>query len=163
MRTWALVGLLTTDSRWRDPNPGRDRVTAIEHALQTAARAERHDPADAEGITVALLHDAARPLSEARHGEVMAEILRDRIGDEWYQALYHHGCFQHALLRGRVLVECISSPGWGEPVWHQESDSWYGHAQRLAAWDAASFDPTYVTPPLEDFLPWMREVLQEFS
>jgi predicted HD phosphohydrolase len=143
-----LVRLLTHPeyALWRDPNPERSRVPAIGHALQCATRAERAGQGP-HHVVMALVHDAARPLNEVWHGEVIAEIMRDRIDPDCYEALRHHGAFQADIIRGTDVTE----------RWREER--WYPTARALAGWDAASFDPRYETPPLEYFLPALRAVL----
>lgn len=142
-----LLALLHMDPDWRDPNPGRDQVTAMQHALQCATRAERHDRSDAQMIVAALLHDAARPLSDVRHGEVIAEALADRVRLHVTQALRHHGAYQSAWIHG-------GPTGFEDEPWHPV-------AVRLAAWDSASFDPRFPTYPLEHFVPFMHAVLDD--
>jgi predicted HD phosphohydrolase len=90
-----LVRLLTEPeyADWRDPNAGRDRVTALDHARQAATRAERAG-ADDDQIVMTLVHDAARPLSDVYHGAVIAEIMREHLRADCYHALVHHGTFQ---------------------------------------------------------------------
>lgn len=142
-RVDVLCALLYTDAGWRDPNPARSKVTAIGHALSTATRARRHDPRDAQMIVAALLHDAARPLCDVFHGQVIAEVLRDRVRPGVYVALRDHGAWQAAYLAG---APCPAGPVEGE---------------HLAGWDAASFDPAYHPDLFASFLPELRRVLGE--
>jgi predicted HD phosphohydrolase len=140
-RVSAVLTLLSMDGDWRDPNPERSKVTAIQHALQCATRARRHDPADVEMVCAALLHDAARPLSDVHHGEVVAWLLKDRVRWAVFDALYRHGEFQSAMLHRRPLP-------LGPP-----------EALHLAAWDYASFDPNFRTDRLDTFLPVLHRLL----
>lgn len=141
-----LLRLLIVHGQWRDPNPSRALVTAEEHALQAATRAERGGYDD-QHIVAALIHDAGRPLNDAWHGAVIAEIMRGRLDEHWYPVLRNHGVFQSDLMHGRSVAD----------KWREEP--WFGAAQRLAAWDAASFDPGYDSLPLEHFLPKLAVVM----
>lgn len=125
-----LVRLLYELVDYVDGTPGRGDVNGLEHSLQTADRA-RKAGADSELVLVALLHDAAKPLSETTHGLVIAEMLRSRVSARAWCFLAVHGDAE-----------------W-DRVGLAESDD----LKRLAGWDAASFDPDYPTPPLEEFLP----------
>jgi predicted HD phosphohydrolase len=51
------------------------RVTRLEHALQSATRAQR-DGADTDWIVAALLHDVGDGLAPQNHDRFAAEILR---------------------------------------------------------------------------------------
>jgi predicted HD phosphohydrolase len=137
-----VVHLLLAGAEWRDPNPERAKVTALEHALQTATRAEMAG-ADTDETVGALLHDAGRVLSDEHHGEVMAEILRGRVRPEVVDAVRGHGRYQAAVLAGEGLPD-------GTP-----------EAQRLACWDAASFEPGWTTLPLGHFLPLLEQVFAD--
>lgn len=140
-RVLAVSRLLHTGQTWRDPNPERGKVTAIEHALACATKARRHNPDDPQMIVAALLHDAARPLSDARHGEVIAEVLRDRVRVPVYLALKRHGDYQAAILHDKPMP---NGPA---------------EARQLALWDATSFDPAYDSDTFGSFLPEMHAVL----
>lgn len=141
-----LTALLIDSGTWADSNTDRSHVTGLGHALRVATLAEQAG-ADPEAVTVALLHDAAKPLSSAHHGEVIAEILRDRVHWCWCAALRFHGLFQADLIHGTTrTVEFADEP-------------WFGHASTLAGWDAAGFDPDMGPYPLEHFLHTLAAVL----
>lgn len=141
-----MVRLLLTDPLWRDPNPSRRRVTALVHATQAATRAELAG-ADDDLVVAALIHDAARPLSDVWHGEVVAYMTRGKLRDGLFEALFWHGRFQTDYLHGSDDTERF------------REESWYSDAVRLAGYDAASFDPDYATLPLDHFLPRLQNVM----
>lgn len=141
-----LLRLLVDHADWRDPNPERHRVTALQHATQAATRAERAG-ADDEAVIAALVHDAARPLSDIRHGEIIALVMTGKLRNDLCSALWHHGLFQSDLIHGTRTAEAFA----GSP--------WYADGQRLAVWDSRSFDPAYQSEPLEHFLPRLEEVM----
>ncbi len=136
-----MIELLDALRTIRDTNPGRGQVTQLEHSLQTANLA-RQAGADDELILVALLHDAGKPLSMTRHGEVIAEILTGRVSDWAVAALREHGDHQTALLHDSSIL--ISR--------------WPEDARRLARWDAAAFNPDHHAPPLTEYLPLLQDL-----
>lgn len=143
-----VIRLLThpPHAAWVDPNPSRSKVTALEHALQAATRAARSKQ-DREFVVACLLHDVARPLSDVHHGEVIAEILKGRVRDSLYFSLRHYGAFQADMFHGTDFAKRF------------DDTPWYPEAERLAAIDAASFDPEYPSEPLERFVPLVVKVL----
>lgn len=144
----ALIRLLVEYGGGTDSNPSRAGVTHLEHALRCATLAAA-DGADDQAVTVALLHDAGRPLSDVHHGELVAEALRCRVAPEWYQALRHHGEFQADILHGTSNAE------------RHAAEPWYDHAVRLARWDAAAFDPATDPLPLTAFAGQLAEVFAD--
>lgn len=135
-------------AEWRDPNPDRAAVTALEHALQAATLAYHAEGDRLTDVVVAtFLHDAARPISDVYHGEVMAEVLRGRIDEDLVMALRHHGAFQSDIVHGTRDAE----------RWKHEP--WYREAQRLAVWDAHAFSPGARTLDVEMLLDATEEVL----
>jgi predicted HD phosphohydrolase len=128
------------------------QVSRLEHSLQTATRAER-DGADAEMVVTALLHDIGDTLAPWNHGALAAAILKPYVRDECVWIAEHHGLFQkyyyaHHLGSDRNQRERFSDHPFYEPCVHF-----------CAAWDQASFDPSYDTMPLEHFAPVVRQVL----
>src|SRR3954468_17099567 len=144
----SVASLLGTEPTWRDPNPERSHVTAIEHALQAATRAQHAQAPDVE-VVMALVHDAARPIAEVYHGEVIAFIVRDRVPYDVFMALFHHGVFQADLIHGTYKSD----------LWR--NFEWYATARRLAQWDWASFDASYDSLPLAHFRPVLERVLSD--
>jgi predicted HD phosphohydrolase len=142
-----LVQLMVSHAGWIDPNEDRGRVNAIQHASQAATRALRAGASDDE-IVMALVHDAARPLSDVYHGEVVAEIMRDKLPDDLCEALRHHGDFQADLIHG------------SDTATRWQNESWYRAARRLASWDSQSFDPDYDAFPFSYFLPRLVAVME---
>jgi len=125
-----VVRLLRLSASYRDPNPGRDHITGLTHALRVGALGLR--VSDELGF-VGLVHDLARPLSDTHHGPVIAEVVRDRVRGHAYNLLRTHGEYQSALLH--------DTPVPYEP--------WTRGAVQLAAFEAASFAPGYARPELD--------------
>lgn len=125
----------------------RNRVDQYAHSLQVATRAANAG-ADTHWIVAALLHDVFRILAPATHGEAVAEALADRLPNNSCLVLATHGIWQHDVVHGTALA----------PMMYGRAP-WYGDACRFAEWDAASFDPGFVTHPLTQFVPLVREIL----
>jgi predicted HD phosphohydrolase len=136
-----LVHLLLDYGDWVDPNPSRSKVDALTHATQAATRAERANYDD-QFTLACLVHDAARPLSDVHHGEVIAEIMRSKVDRKIYWALRAHGMFQADLIHGQKQAWML----YGDMDWYQTA---YG----LAGIDAVSFDPDYDNFEIDHFLP----------
>lgn len=128
-----MLRLVAESEQYRDSGP-RGLVTGLSHALQMA----EHSMAAGAGTElncVAFLHDMARPLSDAHHGEVMAEILRDRISPPRYRLLRMHGHAQSILNSGRELPVTMGP-----------------ELRAFALWEVESFDPTAQLIPLNPML-----------
>ncbi len=128
-----VVRLLRLSARYTDPNPGRDHISGLTHALRVGALGLR--VSDELGL-VGLVHDLARPLSEVGHGEVVAEIVRDRVSEHAYQLLRTHGAYQAALIHDT-------------PVPDEPWTSKFRAAVQLAAFETASFAVGYARPELD--------------
>lgn len=126
-------------------------VDQLEHALQTATRAERAG-ADPDVVVAALCHDIAKAISEPNHPATAAALLAPYVREEVAWMVEVHQDFQ-----GRHYYEHLSK----DP---DARDKHRGHpaydlAERFAdEWDQTSFDPDYDTEPLEHFEPLVREV-----
>jgi predicted HD phosphohydrolase len=123
----------------------------MEHALQTATRAER-DGADEEVVVAALLHDVGKLISVANHPRIAAEILKPYVRHEVYCMVAFHQDFQ-----GRYYYEYLGlDPNLRE---HHVGEPWYDLAEKFAdAWDQKAFDPGYQSQPLEHFEPMVQRV-----
>ncbi len=129
-RLHEVTRLLHLADSHTDPNPGRDHITGLDHALRVAALGSKVSD---ELAFVGLVHDLARPLSDVHHGEVIAEVVRDRVSEAAYQVLRTHGHYQAALLHDTPIPD--------EP--------WTHSAVQLAAFEAASFAAGYARPELD--------------
>lgn len=121
-----LVTLLGMADDYTDPNPGRNHITGLDHACRMAGLCEQRQAHHPQLPFAALIHDLARPLNDVHHGEVIAEIVRDRVDPAIYEVLRTHGEYQDALMHGRP---------WPE---HPEIQKL---AIMFAACEAMSFDP----------------------
>lgn len=121
-RAAEIVRLLDLAADYRDPNADRRHITGQQHALRCAALMARYTD---ELAFVGLVHDLARPLSDPHHGEVIAEIVRDRVSLGAYDVLRTHGEYQAALTHGHAF-----------PSRH---DDWSRTARLFAAAEVHSF------------------------
>lgn len=96
-RLTEMYRLLDHSAHYVDQTVGRGHITGLTHALRCAALAQFH-LFRREAQFVALVHDLARPLNDIHHGEVMAEMVRDRVSPEAYEVLRTHGLFQSSIV-----------------------------------------------------------------
>jgi predicted HD phosphohydrolase len=126
-------------------------VNQLEHALQTAALAER-DGADEELIVAALCHDVGILIEPSNHALIAAEILKPFVRKDVYWVVRVHQEFQGRYYFHHFdLDRNISDRYKGHPA--------YAMAERFSsAWDQRAFDPGRETPPLEHYEPMLRKI-----
>ncbi len=126
-------------------------VDQMEHALQTATRAEQAG-ADQEVIVASLLHDVGKLISVPNHPKIAAEILRPYVREEVYCMVAYHQDFQ-----GKWYYEHLGmNPNLRE---NHVGQPWYSLAEKFAdEWDQKAFDPGFESYPLEHFEPMVVEV-----
>jgi predicted HD phosphohydrolase len=130
---------------------GGYKIDRLQHALQTATRAER-EGADEEWVFAALLHDMGDLLAPTNHSDFAAAIIRPYVRDEVWWAVKYHGLFQeyyfaHHLGRDRNRRDAYKD--------HPHYQACIDFCEK---WDQASFDPDYDTEPLEHFEPQVRRM-----
>lgn len=127
------------------------QVTRLEHSLQAATRA-RHDGADVNWVTAALLHDIGDGLAPYNHSELAAAVLQPYVPAEVHWVVLHHGVFQsyyyaHFLGGDRNARDRYADHPWAGLC-----------AEFCERWDQSSFDPAYPSDDLESFEEDVREV-----
>src|ERR1700722_6174707 len=129
-------------------------VDQMQHALQTATRAER-DGADEQVIVASLLHDVGKLISVPNHPKIAAEILKPYVRHEVYCMVSFHQDFQ-----GRYYYEHL---GMDPNLREQHRDEpWYDLAERFAdQYDQKAFDPQYHAESLEHFEPMVVNVFAQ--
>jgi len=129
-------------------------IDQMEHALQTATRAER-DGADEQVIVAALLHDVGKLISVLNHPKIAAEILRPYVREDVYCMVAYHQDFQ-----GRWYYEHLGlNPNLRE---RHVGQPWYGLAEQFAdLWDQKAFDPEYQSESLDHFEPMVERVFAQ--
>ena len=126
-----------------------DRYT---HSLQSATRAES-DGADEETVVCALLHDLGDVIAPDNHSEVIASILRPYISEKNHWVLKHHGLFQGYYYFHHIGGDRNARERYKDHPFYQDCVDF------CEKWDQTSFDPDYLTLPLEYFEPMVRKVL----
>jgi predicted HD phosphohydrolase len=129
-------------------------IDQLQHALQTATRAER-DGASEEMIVAALCHDIGKVVSVVNHPAIAAEILRPYVLRETYEIIRTHQDFQGKHYYALMGMNPDARDQYrGQP--------WYTMAEKFTdEWDQASFDPAYDTLPLEHFEPMVERVFSK--
>jgi len=116
------------------------RITRLDHALQSATRAEE-DGVDVDWIVSALLHDVGDGLAPQNHDRFSAEVIRPFVRWEVSWTIEHHGIFQ--------MIYYAHHYGWDENA----RDRFKDHPCFNTC-----FDPDYKSKPLEHFEPMVRDV-----
>ena len=128
------------------------KITRLEHALQSATRAER-EGADLDWIVAALIHDIGDGLAPQNHDQMAAAIVRPFMREECTWVVENHGAFQ-------MVYYAQHYDGWNQ----YEREKFRGHKYFDSAvefcerWDQTSFDPDYISAPLEHFAPMVEEL-----
>ncbi len=126
-------------------------VSQLDHALQTATRAER-DGADPDMVVASLCHDVGKTFSNMNHPAIAAEMLRPWVSEEAYWVVRYHQDFQGRHYYARIGMDPEMRR---KHLGHEH----YEMAERFAdVWDQTAFDPDYDTEPLEHFEPLVRAV-----
>jgi predicted HD phosphohydrolase len=124
-------------------------ISELEHALQTATRAERAS-ADDELVLAALCHDIGKVFGDVGHGAVSAELLTPHVRSEVVSVVRHDGDFA-----ARHWDPCLE--GTSDPRLRHRDERWYPLAELFVdEWDMKSFDPLYGREDLEHFAPLVR-------
>jgi predicted HD phosphohydrolase len=129
-------------------------VNQLEHAVQTATRAEDAGM-DEEVIVASLCHDIGKIISVANHPKIAAEILRPYVREDVYWMICAHQDFQGKHYYAHLGMD----PDLRR---NHVGKSWYELAQMFADdWDQTSFDPEFISRPLEYFEPMVRRVFSK--
>lgn len=158
-RTDNLITMLGQADDYYDPCPGRGHITGLDHALRLAMMMEQRTP-DPQLHLAAIVHDLARPLNDVHHGEIVAEIVRDRVHPAVYHLLRTHGEYQDAVVHhhpfpkqsAEVLEQC-------QPHNLQKL------ALMFAACEAMTFDPEWeqLEPPTWTYARARDLILQQLG
>jgi predicted HD phosphohydrolase len=110
-------------------------MSELQHALQTATRAQRAG-ADDEVVLAALLHDIGKVSGDAGHAEVSAEVLAPHVRREVVEVIRHHGAFT-------ARYWYATRAGENDPRDAFVDEPWFDLACRFVDdWDMRSFDRT---------------------
>ncbi|MGR3635085.1 MAG: HD domain-containing protein [Shimia sp.] len=128
------------------------QITRLGHSLQSATRAW-NDGADIDWVVAALLHDIGDIYAPYNHDEYAATILKPFVREQCTWVVQTHGDFQ-MVYYGQHL-DGFDQNKRDRHRGHPYFDDNETFCER---WDQASFDPDYVTKPIEFFAPMVREV-----
>lgn len=128
-------------------------VDRLEHSLQTATRAHK-DGRDAEYVVCALLHDIGDTLGSLNHSDVATAILKPFVSEENLFMVDKHAIFQ-----GYYFFEYL---GLDKNMRDRfKGHELFGYVEEFCAkYDQTSFDPDYVSMPLEEFVPMVEQVFR---
>jgi predicted HD phosphohydrolase len=134
-----------------DNSMGGYKVSRLEHSLQTASRALR-DNASEEMIVASLLHDIGDEIAPLNHSELAAAVLKPFVSEKTRWIVEQHGLFQayyynHYYGKDRNLRDKF--------IGHEFYKDTINFCEK---WDQASFDPSYNTIPLKDFIPLVQKI-----
>jgi predicted HD phosphohydrolase len=127
------------------------KITRLDHALQSATRAER-EGADIDWIVAALLHDIGDGLAPRNHDRFAAEILRPYVREECTWVVEHHGAFQMVYYAHHYGRDQFARERYRDHPCYQTCVDF------CERWDQSSFDPDYPTEPLDHFAPLVHAV-----
>jgi predicted HD phosphohydrolase len=141
-----LLGLLRTLGDLRLGYP----LSLLDHSLQAATRARRAGASD-DLVLAALLHHVGMALSVEGYAELSAAIVRGYVSEDAYQIMRHHA--EYAAAHYGVQT--------GEPTDQRAryaNQPFHADAVRFAdEWERLSYDPGYLSLPLAEFEPLIRE------
>ena len=156
-RALFLLRLLTTAGHapLSDDTHLGARVDLFEHSLQTGTRC--YEAGCSEDVIVAgLFHDLGELLSPSNHGEFASALLRPFVEPKVAWMLEHHEVFQMYYYNDKM-----------EPKQDKEVRQVYkGHeafdftVQFCEDFDQKSFDPSYSSMDLKEFVPMVHRVFK---
>jgi predicted HD phosphohydrolase len=134
-----------------DNSMGGYKVSRLEHSLQTASRALRDNASD-EMVVASLLHDIGDEIAPLNHSELAAAVLKPFVSEKTRWIVEQHGLFQayyynHYYGKDRNLRDKF--------IGHEFYKDTINFCEK---WDQASFDPSYDTIPLKDFIPLVQKI-----
>jgi predicted HD phosphohydrolase len=136
----------------RAEGPGFNKVTRLEHCLQTATLAHQAGE-DEEYVVCCLIHDIGDLLAPFNHGEFAAALLEPFISEKNYWLVANHHAFQ-----GYYYFEHI---GLDKNMRDQYRDHpYFDDAITFCdKYDMQAFNPDLEYMSLEDLTPMVRRVL----
>lgn len=132
------------------------KVTRLGHSLQAATKAWEAG-ADIDWVVSALLHDIGDIFAPYNHDEYAAAILRPFVREQCAWVVEKHGDFQLLYYGEHVGANPNKRETYRDSLYFDDC------AEFCEKWDQSSFDPDYVTKPLEFFAPMVREVFARKS
>jgi predicted HD phosphohydrolase len=149
-----LPGRVISHLRLLEDDFGGFAVDRLTHSLQTATRAAE-DGRDEEYVVCALLHDIGDTLGPSNHADIAAVILQPYVSEKNHWMVQKHAIFQgyyffHHLGLDRDMRDQF------------KGHEYYDYTEEFCRkYDQNSFDQTYKTMALEDFVPALESVLSK--
>lgn len=138
--------------RLLDGDYGGFPVDRLTHSLQTATRAHR-DGRGETYVVMALLHDIGDTLGSYNHPDVGAAIVKPFVTEEEHWICANHGAFQGYYYFHYVGMDRNAREAF------RDHKHFAACEEFCAKYDQASFDPDYISEPLEFFEPMVRRVM----
>lgn len=127
------------------------QVSRLDHALQTATRAER-DGADIDWVVTALLHNLGEDLAPFNHDSIAAAVIKPFVREECAWVCEHHGIF------GMVYYAEFQGSDSDIRERYRKHPYYQAAVDFCERWDQASFDPGYDSLAYDYFVPMVHEV-----
>ena len=158
-------------------------VTQLRHALQCAYLAEEGNSTPAL-ITACLLHDIGHLInknacssielgSDAEHEEKAVEFLAPWFGDDvlfpirWHVPAKRYltgtdvGYFSLLSAASIRSLDVQGGPFSRQEIIEFEQIPYFADAVKLRRWDEQAKSPSKTTPPLEHFIPYIKQSIRE--
>jgi phosphonate degradation associated HDIG domain protein len=153
---------------------GGEAVTQLEHALQCAEQARKHNASN-ELITASLLHDIGHLLHDLPDdaSDKGIDDMHELLGDKYLTKHFKLGAVQPVKLHVQAKrYLCATEPGYletlstpskislefqggvmdKEEVALFEKNEFYKEAVNLRRWDDLAKDPNLISPSIESFV-----------
>jgi predicted HD phosphohydrolase len=133
---------------------GPQKVTRLEHSLQSATRAH-NDRLDEEYVVAALLHDIGDHLAPYSHGEYVAAVLKPFVHERLCWIIQKHGLFQAYYYAHHLGGDRNARDRYKDHPWYDDC------VEFCALYDQNCFDPEFESLPVEFFEPMVRRICGE--
>ncbi len=126
-------------------------VSRLEHSLQTATRAEQ-DGRDAQYVVCALIHDIGDTLAPFNHPYIASTMLKPVVSEANHFMVAQHGIFQGYYFWHHIGMDRNARDAFRDSPYFDYTEEF------CVKYDSPSFDPDFVSAPLEHFEPLVREL-----
>jgi phosphonate degradation associated HDIG domain protein len=175
--------IITTFEERGNGKYGKEEVTQLQHALQSAQLAEDVQ-APAELIAAALLHDIGHIIESGElpeHNEQNLDDLHEERAYEWLTAHFgrpvadpvrlHVVAKRYLCTKDQSYEKTLSPTSYksyldqggqmnDEEIGTFEREPYHKEALRLRHWDDLAKDQTKSTPAIQHFVPYLEQCLQ---
>ncbi len=127
------------------------QISRLEHSLQSATRAFKNGESE-EMIVAALLHDIGDELAPMNHSEYAASILKPYVTEKTHWIIEKHGEFQMYYYAHHLGGDRNKRDKYKNHKYYKDTINF------CEKYDQNSFDPNYVSFPLEFFRPMVKRI-----